>query len=772
MSATYKAAKNRSQGRGGWCALFRHPLRSDKQGKPLRIRKGLRTKDDGEADSLIEQLNTLLEDKSYWPLSEKGRAAREFDPRVVAIFYEDIEARAMADPWADREAEIPMPGQEDGYSRVQLVGTTGAGKTTLLRQLIGTDPRRDRFPSTSTAKTTTFDIEIFCTQGPYRAVVSFLSRERVRLYIEECVTAAVTAVAEGATDDVVLKYLLEHDDQRFRLSYVLGTLKSLNVDSAEPEALTDEADEEDDTDIPDDEFLEISADERHAIETRLRSFLDRTITLGGTLSESSARTLGVTLEKLAAPDRDAFIEVVEDALREDEEAQTLIDEILDEVELRFTSLGDDRTDEWPKVWKIKTPDRAEFIRTINRLSSNYAPNFGKLLTPLVQGIRVSGPFSPDWYDNGGIPKLVLIDGEGLGHTSDSAFSLPTSITQRFESVNVILLVDNATQPMQAGAQAVLRSVAVSGHGPKLAVVCTHFDQVKGDNLPNIRTKKEHVAASLNNAIVGIEAAFVDGVGRALRRNLEGKIFFVSKIQERLPSGARFTRQELAGLTKALLSAIQPTDVETALPIYDLGNLVLSVRKANAQFNDCWQARLKLNYKLGIDGEHWTRIKALSRRFAEQWSPPEYDTLRPVGDMIRFTSESMTSFINNPRAWRGNPPTEEAKQHAVEAVAREFFSRLHELAHQRLFLEHVAEWREAYDRRGKGSTLERARDMKYIYEDAAPIPGETPDPAANDLLDLVRNLFKQSADAAGAQVITFSMVEQGDDKASAANFAAS
>src|SRR5207253_2421319 len=168
----------------------------------------------------------------------------------------------------------------------------------------------------------------------------------------------------------------------------------------------------------------------------------------------------------------------------------------------------------------------------------------------------------------------------------------------------------------------------------------------------------------------------------------------SKIQEKLSSAARFTRQQLDVLTKALLSAIQPSDVELAVPVYDLGNLVLSVRKANAQFNEYWQARMKLNYKLGIDAEHWTRIKALSRRFAEQWNPPEYDTLRPVADMIRFTSESITSFINNPRAWRGNPPTEESRQQAVEGVAREFFSRLHELAHQRLFLEHVADWREA------------------------------------------------------------------------------
>jgi hypothetical protein len=60
----------------------------------------------------------------------------------------------VLDTSALREAQIPMPDRSEGYVRVQFVGTTGAGKTTLLRHLIASDPRKDRFPSTSTAKTT------------------------------------------------------------------------------------------------------------------------------------------------------------------------------------------------------------------------------------------------------------------------------------------------------------------------------------------------------------------------------------------------------------------------------------------------------------------------------------------------------------------------------------------------------------------------------------------------------------------------------------------
>ena len=66
-----------------------------------------------------------------------------------------------------REAHIRLPNAEqDGYSRVLFVGTTGAGKTSLFRQLIGSDPDDDRFPSTAPAKTTIADIEVIQAEVP------------------------------------------------------------------------------------------------------------------------------------------------------------------------------------------------------------------------------------------------------------------------------------------------------------------------------------------------------------------------------------------------------------------------------------------------------------------------------------------------------------------------------------------------------------------------------------------------------------------------------
>src|SRR5439155_26594037 len=145
----------------------------------------------------------------------------------------------------------------------------------------------------------------------------------------------------------------------------------------------------------------------------------------------------------------------------------------------------------------------------------YAPEFGRLLTPLVQGLRVGGPFKPVWQE--ATPRLVLMDGEGLGHAADSVSSLPTSLTKRYEQADAILLVDNAIQPMLAGPQAVLRSLGASGNEHKLAVVFTHFDQVKGDNLPTTDSKRNHVVAQLDNATKALEGVLGTYAVRSLRR---------------------------------------------------------------------------------------------------------------------------------------------------------------------------------------------------------------------------------------------------------------
>src|SRR5438128_42445 len=188
----HKATLSESQGREGWSVIFRHPVLPDRAtGKPgRRVRRGLGTKEKKAAERLVKQLNEMLADRVYWEPSSRPRALARFHPLVVDIFYYDMVPEPV-DASTIREVAMPLPRSSDSaYRQVLLLGTTGGGKTTLVRQLIGTDPHTERFPSTSTARTTVADMEILLSPELFLAAVTFLPRDEIRDYVEESMSAA------------------------------------------------------------------------------------------------------------------------------------------------------------------------------------------------------------------------------------------------------------------------------------------------------------------------------------------------------------------------------------------------------------------------------------------------------------------------------------------------------------------------------------------------------------------------------------------------------
>jgi len=223
----YTASKSRDSDRGGWIVSFRHPLVKDAQGKQgLKVRRGLGTSDEAKANELVAQLNELLSNEYFHSPVKRSDAARRFAPVVVAAFYDKVEA-AWVDYKGIRDTYLPLPGKEQGYSKVLLVGTTGAGKTSLLCHLMGTKPE-GAFPTVGNGRTTTADIEVVTgVPNRYNAVVTFYSEVHVRQEVQACVEGACLAVWDDRSDhpltnkDVADK-LLQSSDQTFRLKYILG----------------------------------------------------------------------------------------------------------------------------------------------------------------------------------------------------------------------------------------------------------------------------------------------------------------------------------------------------------------------------------------------------------------------------------------------------------------------------------------------------------------------------------------------------------------------
>lgn len=753
----YQASLSQSQGRLGYSVIFRHPVRrDDATGKPgLRVRQGLGTPDQSEAEKLRDQLNELLADPRYHSPTARAEAERRFDQRVVEIFYYKMVPEEL-DFAALREASIPLPPSEpDGYRRVLLLGATGSGKTTLVRQLIGSDPAAERFPSTSTAKTTVHDTEIVLDSGPWKAVVTFVSSDETREYLAECISAAVLAAARGADDATVLRRLLSHVNQRFRFNYILGNGPDSQGHDFDPE--DEDEDTEDGSGLL--SLEELGEVDLAATNVLLARTTEELRTIARRLGDGLRADLNAGGKEDERVIEEIFEEELDNLLRDDEAFHEIVDALMDEIEKRFDALspGDVKKTRqgWPLAWSGQWPadDREKFLKAVSRFSSNYAPFFGRLLTPLVNGVRVAGRFSPTWTD--GTPKLVLLDGEGLGHTPKSSSSVSTAVSRRIETADAVLLVDNATQPMQAASLAAMREIVATGNARKLILAFTHFDEVKGDNLPNVSAKVQHVLASAENVLASFGEELGPYAERALRKRLEESRFFLSDIQEPLSpdnaAGKRTTKQ-LQKLLEAIDRVIERPQPTEARPIYDRMNLVLAIRSAASAFHDTWRPMLGLQYRPGFVKEHWARVKALSRRLATGMAD-EYASLRPVADLRKELVERIYVFAQNPLRWEGPEPSDEEKQGTYDALADAIGKRLRELATRRVWTERTGKWQNAYDKHGAGSTFVRAQIIADdIYEPAAPVPDVMPSPDRNQFLHDVVAEVESAAQEIGAKLL--------------------
>jgi len=743
---TYTASKSRSPGRTAWTIAFRHPVKPDpRTNSGLKIRRGLGTSNDAEADALVAEMDQLLKDESWWSVTQRDRAAKQFAEVIVSAFYDPLEPE-VRDTLALREAAIPLPDREDGYPRVQFVGTTGAGKTTLLRHIIGSDPKRDRFPSTSAAKTTIADIEVITSPDHrFDAVVTFFDEWRVHTNVVECVVEAGVAAWEGLPDDEIADRLLHHSDQKFRLSYLLGRWAPEASTTASEEGWTmDEALAE----LPEVGEIELSANEAKRCQVFLEDIVSRAKNHANAVISKLVEAFGPGVTDTTGPDYETYQDIFESEF--ESVSDDVVKDLMDEIRTRFEAVAENlqrRKGGWPESWRFSTKDRDEFIRQIRWFSSNHSKSYGCLLTPLVDGLRVKGPLYPTLTARR--DKLVLIDGQGLGHSPDSSSSVTTHVTERFSTVDAILLVDSAAQPMQAAPLAAIRAVLSSGHQRKLAVAFTHFDAVKGDNLSDVRARRAHVMASVRNGITSFKDMGQIAIG-ALQRSIDARCFmfgYLDHASQKVPKAFVGEAERLLDFFQETIKPVEAVDLE---PVYDMTGVGFAVQEATQDFNKRWAALLGVGPSYGLKKQHWTRVKALTRRFATT-SDVEYDTLRPVADLISRLEEAILKFLEKPTSWSRQPKDETEAEAVLGPIRQQVATGMHTLAKTRIAVQHLAEWVDAFNRRGKRSGFERSRQVMNIYDAAAPIPGTLIDRITAEFLQEVRQLVREAIEGNGGRI---------------------
>jgi len=745
MTSSFAATVRQNPGRRSLIVDFRHPLRSDpsNQGKPGRkVRKGLGTDDRVVADALVSELNQLLADPTFHSPAARAKAEAQFDRRVVEIFYDGIESKKQSYRTL-RDEHLPFPPREAGYPRILLLGVPGAGKTTLVRQLIGSHPDRDRFPSTSVNRTTTCETELIVGHDEFSAVVTFMSEEEADFEVRQSVSGALLRAIDATSDTDVAKALLERSDMRFRLKYMLGDWPSEDIDDDPYETETEVAVEETDTSP-----LMVSPTDAEKLATKLRTYV-------ATIREIAAGCLD-EVEKLQAPidalspdERNTALDWIQELAEQSDTYATLVSDILDDLREKFEGVPFGRllktTTGWPRLWLMTAPvsERDEFLAAVRFFSGIDRRHWGKLFTPLVNGIRVAGAFTPIWAAGEQTPRLVLMDTEGLGHKANTTPDVPDHIVSRFPESDAILLVHKGDVPFSFEGGKALEAIGGAGQTAKTMMVFSRMDAVKGDNIKGWQAKRDYAFGGVRNVIDNqIAKSLTPDVARFMLTHLERNTFYLGSLQD---SDPRPARAELSALLKRLTSIVPPPAPARVFPEYGYDLLVLALQKGVEGFRVPWRTYLGLERHSDLRPLPWQSIKAVSRRYAEGFDDG-YD-IRPASNLLNTMTLAIARFLENPMRWEGIPSPEDRRL-ILDRIKATVSQELAGFCAQQLREKAQPQWQEAYAFRGTGSTFDRKMKIEALYERWVPIPAnETNDMQhVQELIDTVKQLVKSAINA--------------------------
>ena len=749
MKTSFTASVRQNPGRRSFIVDFRHPLRPDpsNQGKPGRkVRKGLGTDDRSFAEALVEQLNHLLADSTFHSTVARAKAADLFDPRVVEIFYDGIGSKRQ-DHRALRDEHLPFPPCCEGYPRILLLGVPGAGKTTLVRQLIGSHPDHDRFPSTSVNRTTTCETEVVTGREDYSAVITFMSEEEADFEVRQSLSGAVLRAVDDATDADIAKVFLERSDMRFRLKYLLGDWPHGDID-IDPYETEDNNIGQAQEDQEDASALAAEPAETEDLARKLHDYVGaiRKITVA---ARNEVESLLSPLDTLSPDDRNTTLDLIQEQAEQSDDFAALASEILDDLREKFKDIPFGRvyttTTGWPRLWLMTAPpdNRREFLTAVRFFSGIDRQLWGRLLTPLVNGIRVAGPFAPSWSSPAKVPHFVLIDTEGLGHKASVTTDVPDHIVSLFAESDAILLLHKGDAPFSFEGGKALEAIGGAGQTIKTMLVFSRMDAVKGDNIQGWQAKCDYTFDGVRNvAEHQIAKSMTPDVARFMLAHLESNSFYLGSLQKADPKAAV---PELNALFDRLTSIVAPPAPARAFPEYTDDLLVLALHRGVESFRAQWRGQLGLKLHSEFRPLPWQSVKAVSRRYAEGFDDGYH--IRPVSNLLSDLTLAIARFLESPVRWEGNP-SDKDKRAILELVKEHVSGELVRFCNRQLREEPQPQWHEAYAFRGHGSTLDRKEKIEALYERQVPIPGSGSDDMLHvqRFIDAVKQLVKGAVDS--------------------------
>lgn len=743
MPQTYTATAKRNPGRKGYVITFRHPLKMEGGRPGKKVFKGLGTNDEVTARHLEARMNSLLARPDLHSVGSRADALKEgFEAIIVEIFYGDLDPSATSHRTL-RDRLLPFPAMGPGdAARTLILGNSGVGKTTLLRRLIGSDPVRDRFPATSTNRTTTCEIEIVTGSENYSGAVTFLSRHQVQQEVTESLSNAVLKAIESASDEIVMKDLLDDTDQRFRLKYVLGGWTSpISKNSASSS------------------FGGSSKRGSTAVVSQNSPFLKEVLASIREIAANARNEVEAILgklEQLKDEERNYALDEMQRAGESSEQCQDTVSAIIEAIEERFAQLPEGKFIKsptgWPEAWTWSTQasERGSFLKAVRWFCANHREEWGALLTPLVTGIRVAGPFRPDWIAEDEQYAHVFIDTQGLDHEKPTT-ELSSEVTSIFGKVHNILFVESGKDSLKSqSARKVMEAIAGAGYTASMTVVLTHMDLVAGDDIPTDEDRKDKAFSGLRSLVENEVSQNVSrDAARQMAAHLANSTFYLGYLDStKYPEGwgdddrSGFEDDlghDLRQLTEHLVLKANPQLLQPGIPQYSFESLGIRVLELSVAFQEVWEARLGYKRLEGISSAPWQSIKAMSRRHAEGWFDGYW--LRPIDTLISLTRNSLSRFLEVPLHWLPEQKriTPEEKAAIIDRLKQLVNDELTEMSKARLWKRPQIQWQGAYEPSGTGSTVARKQRVHELFLTHVPIPHSLSNRSAQAWVDDIKQV---------------------------------
>jgi hypothetical protein len=712
---------------GNWNISFHHPIcREGSIGK--KIHRSLKVSDESGAQALGEQMNTLLalaETPTLLPTRSHAIAERKYARVIIDAFF-DCMTPEPVDYFAQREREMPLPTRE-GKRKVPhmlIVGPTGAGKSRFIQHLLQTT--RENFPMRGAGRTTVADTEIIVDDVDYSAVVTFYSENEIREIIKENVLEACAfAYREEEDKAKIASKLLVDSDKRFRFNHVIGEwMPNTPTMDDEDEFGDEEQESELDTDVS-----------TPATWTKLESCVAQVLSM----TELALKTARHELQPETGQD-ELVVEEYWLQYIEQDQLDALTEEILEELERRLCAATGQSS--WPVTYRVAdTSNKVEFFRRLRPFYQNNRKLFGALVTPLVQGIRVRGRFTPPFFAATKLPTWVLLDGQGVGHEQGGATKInrtvPPELAKKFSGADLICLVDRAVPAMTGDAPILLESLIVRGHQDRLAMIFTHFEDVAAPDL-NSAGRKTKVLEGLSNAIQAI-VSLPKAQRVLLERTAESKSYFLARMDQSEVK-LRSTQSEMKRICEHFERSIGETEPPKFRPLFNEYAIVNVLRGEIEAYRRDWSEAELASY-------NWKIMQALTNWIGHAYSDgyPKRN-LYPGQDLSQRLVAAVSIELESPTSWEPyKPNSADEESRILNSIRREVGDRIDAYCREVLVRDpRTGFWLPAYENiSGPGTKVRRARTVARILEDRAQLPDEGLGGFTKDIWHIVEEAIAQT-----------------------------